>query len=150
MTLLHPHQIESYLEVGVERAGMWLVMDSFFRASNPSYKGSVGLDIRVVKPIMERMGSYKEIYEGFDFVQGDCFDYEPEEQFDYIFIDNNLRYPRMKECFEKFLPHAKRFIGFHDIQDGKYGAKKLWSELKDEYNTIEFIHSGAGIGIIEL
>ena len=150
MQMLDPYKIESYLEVGVERAGMWLIMDSFFRASNPSYKGSVGLDLKVVRPILERLAPYKEAYETIDFVQGDCFDYVPEEKFDYIFIDNNLKYDKMKKCFEQFLPHAKRFIGFHDIQDGRYGAKILWKELKLDYDTVEFIHSGAGIGIIKL
>ena len=56
----------------------------------------------------------------------------------------------MKLCFEKYLPYAKRFIGFHDIVDNKYGAKKLWSELKEDYDTVEFVQSLAGIGIIKL
>jgi len=142
--------ISSFLEVGVEFGGMFFCMDSFLRSVNPDFEGSTGLDIKTTELMESRYPNYHAKYPTAKYVIGDCFDFAPDKKYDFIFIDNNLKYNRMKECFHQYLPHATRYIGFHDIKDGRYGAKRLWEELEQEYETETFVHSLAGIGLITL
>lgn len=150
MMLLKDKDITSYLEIGVENGGNIMVIDSFLRAVSKSFDGSTGVDLRKTQLLDERLSKYCKKYDDFKFVESDCFKFTPEKQYDYIFIDNNLRYNNMKKCFLQYLPFAKRFIGFHDINTGRYGARKLWAELETEYTTEKFVHSGAGIGIVHI
>jgi hypothetical protein len=150
MRFMEGEEISNYLEVGVEYGGMFFLMDSFFRSVNPHFLGSTGVDICTTELMKERYPPYYKQFPSAEFIESDCFDFVPQTKYDFIFIDNNLKYGRMKECFEHYLPHATKFIGFHDIKDRKYGAKRLWEELQQEYETHQFIHSLAGIGVVVL
>ena len=78
--------------------------------------------------------------------------FTPIRNYDLIFIDNNFRYTKMKECFDKFCDYSNKVIALHDICDTRYGAKQLWKNVKQNkfYKTTEYIYSGAGIGVVWL
>jgi hypothetical protein len=72
---------------------------------------------------------------------------------DILHIDGLHTYEAVKNDFEAWLPKVKLngIILFHDIKVGEmdFGVYKLWIELKEKYQTIEFFQS-FGLGILFL
>lgn len=150
LNFIKDKKINNYLEVGVESGGTFIFIDSFLRFANSEFEGSTGVDLKTHSTLKKRLDIYQKKYNDVKFLEMNCFDFVAEEKYDLVFIDNNLRYDNMKRCFQQYLNYTNKYICFHDILDRRYGAKRLWIELKQEYNTIEFVHSLAGIGIILL
>lgn len=80
---------------------------------------------------------------------------------DVLFIDGDHSYKGVKADFENYKGLVKKggIIVFHDILDTPFHrsancfVSKLWNEIKNDYETLEFISEPlhwAGIGIIKL
>jgi len=68
-----------------------------------------------------------------------------------LHIDGLHIYEAVKHDFETWESKVKDngIILFHDIHEKRddFGVYRLWEELKEEYNTIEFVHSH-GLGVL--
>lgn len=144
LDFLKDEEINSYLEIGLEKGGNFFLLSSIFRKYNENFDCSLGIDIK------------NSLY---DFIENDellildfcnCLDYKLDKNFDYIFIDTNQSYSDLKKVFEVYKNKSNKFIAFHDVNDRRWGNKKFFNELKETYKYKHFSHSGAGIGLIDL
>lgn len=144
--------INSYMEIGVDRGGTFFVTDSFLRATNQNFGKSYAIDIR--KKII-RWDEYKE-QNNVEFIQCDSKKMTPIDV-DWCLIDGDHTYEGAKADFINMKVHA-RYIAFHDIDilHRKTNVKKLWEELKPQYEHWEFRNEDArfptpvGIGVIKV
>jgi len=70
------------------------------------------------------------------------------KKIDFLFIDGDHTYQGVKgdyDLYEQFL-NENSIVGFHDINDSQFHAEancfvsKLWSELKQQYESVEFMY----------
>jgi hypothetical protein len=96
-------------------------------------------------------------YDSFSTLIRSSFDdarefFEPETV-DLLHIDGYHTYEAVKHDFEFWLPKLRKdaTILFHDtaVMRGDFGVHKFWKEVKDEFPSIEFLHSN-GLGVINL
>jgi hypothetical protein len=146
MDFFNDKDVDSYLELGLEEGGSFFLMSAYLASLRPGgLERATGLD-------KVNMCDYiKDNNEGkLDFAFMDCLDYQPTQNYDYIFIDTNQKYRPMKQTYLKYRPYCNKYIGFHDVKDRRYGAKQLFNELKEKHDHIYIDHSLAGIGVIIL
>lgn len=149
-------EINSYLEIGVERGGTFFTVDSFLRTVNPNFTGSLAID-KSEQILRNGYKEYKDKYKTVDFIYKDSKDVSLEQNYDLILIDGDHSYHGIKSDFEKVKDKAK-YIVFHDIKCLIPGidVKKFWEEIKTQYESYELINkdtrltSGLGIGIIKV
>lgn len=72
--------------------------------------------------------------------------------YDLVFIDADHRYEGVKRDFELYGALGKR-VALHDIvghDEERYGVKRLWNEIKDLGDSVEFVapDSLMGIGVM--
>lgn len=76
-----------------------------------------------------------------------------ENSIDLLHIDGYHTYDAVKHDFESWLPKMKKagIILLHDIHERKenFGVYKLWEEIKEKYDTLEFYH-WHGLGVVFL
>jgi hypothetical protein len=146
--------INSYLEIGVERGGTFFAVDSLLRAHNPTFQGSVGID--VTSQIKNNgYAAYHAVFPDCSFLQSDskmCQRYSA----DLVFIDGDHSFAGVSSDFERFRSGA-RFVGIHDIFFPKApGVNRFWREVKLQHRTEEFVASSelfpvsVGIGLIHV
>jgi len=74
-----------------------------------------------------------------------------DDSIDILHIDGEHTYNVVKHDFDTWKSKVKNegIILFHDTHEKRkdFGVYKLWEELKEEYNTIEFVHSH-GLGVL--
>lgn len=144
--------INTYTEIGVDSGGTFYVTDSFLRSINPNFQRSHAYDIKF--KVVE-WAQYALTYD-VKFFHGDSKIMKPIDV-DWCLIDGDHTYEGAKADFEKMKDHA-RYIAFHDIDiiHSTTNVKKLWEELKPQYEHWEFRNEDVrfptpvGIGVIKV
>jgi len=144
--LLKDKSIKNYMEIGIGFCTNIFFLDSLFRVISGDYQQTVGIDIEDKSELFKE---YQVKFPTCSFVKTDVLNYNFDRDYDYIFIDTNQRYRLMIKTFEKCLPHA-RYIGFHDIANGRWGAVQLFKELSQKYEHWSWVKSGGGIGVVKV
>lgn len=147
-------RVKSYLELGVYKGGLFYIMDSFFRAINPDFEGSVAVDIA---NRMFEFKNYQKRFKTVEYVNSHTLHYQPEKVFDLIFVDDDHKYDHIVKLFPKYKPFA-RYMAFHDIDNPVFGSgvEQFWGENKYKYPHWEtkrrYLHTPRimGIGLIDL
>lgn len=150
------HEIDSYLELGVERGGTFFVLDAFLRRLNPRFRGSLGIDTsdRILK------NGFPDYHAKFDTCRFQCVaaeKFELNESFGLALIDTNSSYDAGRKLFEQLRGRC-RYMAFHDIRfvARKIEVHKLWAELKQQYEHWEFITTDPdypvpiGLGVLKM
>ena len=122
----HKEHINRYLEIGIERAGTFIVIDSYLRAINPNYKGGVGIDRR---PRISHLSEYFAQAKTCEIKATRARKYKPDERFDLCFVDATHVYPGVQQEFNDARTYSK-ITALHDIVL-EPGVKQLWAEIKD-------------------
>jgi len=131
----HPH-IKSYMEIGVERAGTFMLIDGFLRHQNKEYAESLGIDVHPVKERNGRFAEYHNKYPSCNFKQENFQIFSFPVHFDLCFIDATHTYECVKQDFEKAIQHVN-MIAMHDIFFNK-GINRFWNELQEQYDSKYF------------
>ena len=75
----------------------------------------------------------------------------PDNSVDILHIDGLHTYEAVKHDFENWINKVKNngIVLFHDTHEktADFGVYKLWEELKEKYQTMEFAHSH-GLGVL--
>lgn len=149
--------INSYFEIGVNRAGTFMLIDSFLRLNNNEYRGSLGIDTKPRvrnRSCRARFEEYNKKYPTCKFLSTDSNTFMPDEQYDLCFIDGFHEEPTVSLDFNKALKHSK-IIAIHDIFWEK-DIISLWEKIKETYpqkylteikNHDNRFHQSIGIGI---
>jgi len=139
------HQIQKYAEDGIHSGGMLCLVDQFLRAHFKDVK-TYGVDI------VDVMIDYEEYHKKYPkcIFEKINNEWEPKEQFDLIFIDNNLRGKLMTIEARRLRKFAK-YIAFHDIQSYRYGSRNFWygGEAQKWGKEAYWHDGGPGIGIVK-
>ncbi len=77
-----------------------------------------------------------------------------DNSIDVLHIDGFHTYEAAKNDFNTYLPKVSKELGvvlIHDINEfeGNFGVHNLWSEIKLEFETLEFLH-GHGLGVVKI
>jgi len=154
LAYMHDKDIKNYLEIGCAHGGTFFTVDSFLRACNPAFEGSLAVD---PFPRIEDKGKLKEYQSKFPtalYFKGKSSDLTIDKVWDFVLIDGDHNYTGIKFDFELMKNHAK-YIALHDIYL-RSGVKTVWSEIKKSYKTVEFQSKDpiflypVGMGIAEL
>lgn len=113
------------------------------------YDDSIYSTVRLVINRYYRSISTSLIKKTFDEALG----YFEDSSIDLLHIDGLHTFDAVKHDFENWLPKVKSngIIILHDTHEtkGDFGVYRLWDELKNKYQTLDFFHSH-GLGIIFL
>jgi cephalosporin hydroxylase len=151
LIFMSTRKIDRYLEIGTAVGGSWLTIDSYLRVINPTYQGSVGIDIKFrIRSWTEHIARFKNI----EFRCGNSRDINlGQETFDLCYIDADHTEESVRNDFEKVKNNC-RYVAFHDIvlQDSTVNA--YWEEIKHQYEYVEFIDRSlpqtCGVGILKI
>jgi hypothetical protein len=106
--------------------------------------------------VFREVSEHNKLYSDFSTLIRKTFDQAldsfAEKSIDLLHIDGLHTYEAVKHDFESWLPKLKpnAIVLFHDsnVHFDTFGVHKLWSELSQKYETVEFLHSH-GLGILE-
>ena len=149
----HKNEINSYIEIGVERGGTFFVIDSFLRSVNPNYVRGVGLDLSD-KIRKHGLRAYQKKYRKVEFHQLDSSLLIPDQVFDFCLIDGDHRF---EGCHRDYMTMKKfaKYIGFHDIRYPGAEVNRVWGSISDG-EKYEFINEDKlfsvplGIGVVHV
>lgn len=107
--------------------------------------------------VFREVSEHNKLYSDFSTLIRKTFDQAldsfEEKSIDLLHIDGLHTYEAVKHDFESWLPKLKpnALVLFHDsnVHFDTFGVHKLWSELSQKYETVEFLHSH-GLGILEI
>lgn len=146
-------RVDRYLEVGTSTGGSWFMIDSYLRAANATYKGSVGYDRKLKLRDWE---AYRARFAGVEFrcQNSSAIDLDADEQFDLAFVDACHQEEWVWHDFGKVRANC-RFVAFHDIVlQGGSTVYKFWEVARRRYPSWEFIDRDlsqtCGIGILQV
>ena len=153
--------INSYLEIGCERAGTFFIVDSYMKALKDHWFKSTAIDI--TNMAANKFKSYSKKFPSSKFIQVDMRSDEAatiiyNNKADFCFIDAKHTYENVKADYELIIQHTQpKYIGFHDIKlthIPKVQVHRFWDEIKRKYTHTELINTddrfvgSIGIGII--
>ncbi len=143
---MEEHKIRKYIEVGTSFGGMLCLVDQFLRACFDDVE-TYGVDI------IDRMIDYEEYHQKYPKCKFEKVNeyWLPEDCFDLIYIDNNLRGRDMFDCANCLRPFSE-YIAFHDVEVHKYGSRDFWyGGEADRWGKEAYWHDGGlcpGVGIV--
>ena len=150
LVFMADRNIDMYLEVGTSTGGSWFLIDSYLRAVNPNYTGSLGYD-RTSK--LRDAVSYFAKFPNIEFRHQNSTEIVLERQFDMAYIDACHKEHWVWHDFNKVKEHC-RFVAFHDIVLRGATVNKFWEVARGQYPSWEFIdHSlseTCGIGVLQI
>jgi hypothetical protein len=150
LIFMEARKVSSYLEIGVSTGGSWLMVDSYLRAVNPSFRGSVGYD-RTSK--LRDYDAYHARFPTCEFRHCHSRDIVLDRSYDMVFIDACHTEAWVRHDFDKVRAHA-RFVAFHDIVLKGCTVNRFWLQVRDYYPSWEFIDTTlpetCGIGVLDL
>lgn len=96
-------------------------------------------------------------YASFSYLLKNTFDealkYFEDKTIDLLHIDGYHSYEAVTDDFQKWLPKISdnAIVLFHDtvVRERDFGVYKFWRELKEKYQSFEFIH-GHGLGVLAI
>ncbi len=147
-------RIDRYLEVGVASGGSWFITDSYLRALNPLYQGSVGYDI--ANNLID-WDLYKARFPDVEFRQqsSELIDLK-DEQYGLTLIDARHQDEWVTIDFDRVRRNS-RLVSFHDIvlPGRRTTVHKFWNRVKPQFEkTWEFIDTTlpvtCGIGMLQV
>ena len=146
------NRINSYCEIGIFHCGMIMTIDSLLRATNPNFKGSIGVDHYISGNFLQ----YIEKYKTTRAMGVTSADLKLAEPVDMCFIDADHSYESAKRDYELACTFTTEFIAVHDIHTTEFGHQgyRHWNELKvkkiELLNTdVENFPYPMGIGIVD-
>jgi len=146
------HRINSYCEIGIFHCGMIMTIDSLLRATNPDFKGSIGVDTYISGSLLQYIQKYKTTRAMGVSSQNLKLD----EPVDMCFIDADHSYESAKHDYELACTFTKEFIAVHDIHTKSFGHQgyRHWEELRVKKieilnKDLENFPDPMGIGIID-
>ena len=118
-----------------------------------------------------RFRGFRRADQRLELIQGNSHDFMVQDrlervldgrEIDLLFIDGDHTYPGVKQDFEDYSPYVRSggLIAFHDVIDHpnveNCDVNLLWDEIKDRYETEEFVVPGdersygpwGGIGLL--
>jgi hypothetical protein len=143
---LKDKEIESYMEIGLQNGGSFILTTAYLAMLSPEFRLATGLDL-------ENQCDYLvQANPDLNFHFCNCLNYEPQHDYDFIFIDTNQRYESLKKTFEMYKEHCNKYIAFHDVDSVgiRWGAPRLFAELREQDDHKHFCNSAAGGGLIIL
>ncbi len=72
-------------------------------------------------------------------IKADTMKYNPDNNYDMVFIDGNHYYDYVNNDFNLSLKMAEKIIAFHDYQNGNNGVDRFINELSEKVNNIYHI-----------
>jgi hypothetical protein len=147
-------EIQSYLEIGLFRGGLFFIVDSYLRACVPGFERSVGYDRE------NNVAGWREYKRRWPSTG---LRIKPSEQmtlgdecFHLSMVDGDHSRSAVGRDFEK-VRHNSRFVAFHDIAARKDNVGDLWRSLQADFPIRwEFVRwlkrrkCRMGIGLIKL
>lgn len=160
LLFLRERKIESYLEIGVGEGASFFLTHAFmkglfkvsFAVDDTSYLHIKNQSLK----IDDKIDTLKHLdptcnIAFFNKSSSDFFEAN-SEKFDFIFIDGDHSYEGVSGDYRHALDCLNEggSIGFHDINSKMCpGVMKLWAEVKNTGEALEFITSDTcGIGIV--
>lgn len=140
--LINNCQINSFLEIGTNTGGTFLILREFLLSKNSNLVSkTIDPSVRIDKIILDE---FNINYEKIDISH-------IKESYDLVFIDGNHSYSYIKKDFEYCIKYFTKYILIHDIVDKNCpDVVRFWNEIKHQYNTIEFIdcENIMGLGLV--
>ncbi len=150
---------KSYLEIGIGNGGSWMTCSYYLRdtlevskaVDNLAYYQAIDQKIEEIEFVQNFLSSFINDVTFFNSDSKEFLD-QHYEKYDVIFIDGDHGYNGVKEDFLKSIKNINTggAIIFHDIVSiGAPGVVQFWEEIKNQYESKEFIYSDTcGMGII--
>ncbi len=150
---------KSYLEIGIGNGGSWMTCSYYLRdtlevskaVDNLAYYQAIDQKIEEIEFVQNFLSSFINDVTFFNSDSKEFLD-QHYEKYDVIFIDGDHGYSGVKEDFLKSIKNINTggAIIFHDIVSiGAPGVVQFWEEIKNQYESKEFIYSDTcGMGII--
>lgn len=146
------HRINSYCEIGIFHCGVIMTVDSLLRATNPNFKGSIGVDTYISGSFLQ----YIQKYPTTRAMGVSSRNLKLSEPVDMCFVDADHSYESAKFDYELARTFTREFIAVHDIRTKAFGHQgwRYWDELKvkkiEIVNTdLENFPEPMGIGIVD-
>ena len=156
LVLLGNLRCRSYLEIGVHSGGSLYIVDSYLRALDPTFRGSVGVD--VTDKNLAGWNEYVLKFPATELILTDSKHFHLEMDFDAALIDGGHTGKAASNDFNIVRNHC-RVVAFHDIASRKPNVTRVWRQVKEQHPncpTWEFVSLAPrqklmmGIGVIQM
>jgi cephalosporin hydroxylase len=135
IALLSTQSIKSYLEIGVNAGGTFILVCEMLQKTNPDFQYAMGIDVCRVPNVSLYCRNNEKLHFEVLASQSKMFSNYVQKhfssQFDLVFIDGDHDYHAVKSDFKLALQWSPKIIVFHDIVDHLCkDVVQLWREIK--------------------